>query len=156
MCCKYSIIQLGCMKLHNLIFRSAIIWMQLLEGRSKQASIKKLWTSIRIQPCGSNWTHETCSLQKSFPSFVDSAKEVMYTSHQAAILLCPLCLGVLDQPIELVCSNLVWASCCSKWIEKSGTVSCPCCSYHQLDNLTMFLPSTVVQDLLGTLRLACT
>ena len=40
--CKYSIIQLGYMKLHNLIFRSANIWMQLLEGRSKQASMKSV------------------------------------------------------------------------------------------------------------------
>ena len=91
-------------------------------------------------------------LAKSLPSFVDSAKEVMYTSDQAAIFLCPLCL---EEPIELACSNLC-ANCCSKWIERSGTVSFPYCSYHQLDNLTMFPPSTVVQDLLGTLKLACT
>ena len=34
-------------------------------------------------------------------------------------------------------------------------MSCPCCYYHHLDNLTMSLPSTVVQDLLGTLKLSC-
>ena len=95
-------------------------------------------------------------LVKSLPHFVDSAEEVIYTSDQAATLLCPLCLEVLDQPIELACSNLVCANCCCKWIERSGTVSCPCCYYHQLDDLTMYLPSTVVQDLLGTLKLSCT
>ena len=95
-------------------------------------------------------------LVKSLPHFVDSAEEVIYTSDQAATLLCPLCLEVLDQPIELACSNLVCANCCCKWIERSGTVSCPCCYYHQLDDLTISLPSTVVQDLLGTLKLSCT
>ena len=86
-------------------------------------------------------------LAKSLPSFVDSAEEVIYTSDQDATVLCPLCLEVLDQPIELACSNLVCAICCTKWIERSGTVSCLCCSCHQLDDLSIFLPSTVVQDL---------
>ena len=41
-------------------------------------------------------------------------------------------------------------------VDRSGTVSCPCCYQHQLDDLTTSLPSAVVQDLLGTLKLSCT
>ena len=77
------------------------------------------------------------------------------TPDQTANLLCPLCCGVLSQPVELACGNLVCANCCCKWIEVSGDVSCPCCYHHQLDNLTVGLPSAVVYDLLGAMKLSC-
>ncbi len=86
------------------------------------------------------------------PSFVESLQEVEYIGDHATVLACPLCLKVLDQPVELACDALVCASCCCKWIEMSGGVMCPCCYRHELDNLTVGLPSTVVRDLLGNLK----
>ena len=88
------------------------------------------------------------------PHFVESS-DVVYTTDQTSTLLCPLCCGVLNQPIELACGSLVCASCCSRWIEVSGQVSCPCCYQHDLHDLTIALPSAIVYDLLGDLKVVC-
>ncbi len=82
------------------------------------------------------------------PSFVESLEEVEYIGDHATALACPLCLEVLDQPVELACDALACASCCCKWIEMSGGVTCPCYYRHKLDDLTVGLPYTVVRDLL--------
>jgi len=87
------------------------------------------------------------------PGFVDSPEEVEYVSEQATSLLCHLCSEVVSQPVE--CESLVCASCCCRWIQVSRSVECPCCYRHQLDDTTINLPSVVVLDLLGTLRLSC-
>ena len=88
--------------------------------------------------------------------FIDSTEVVVYsTPNQTANLLCPVCCGVLSQPVELACGNLVCANCCCKWIEVSEDVSCPCCYHHQLDNLRVGLPSAVVYDLLGAMKVSC-
>jgi len=89
------------------------------------------------------------------PGFVDSPEEVEYVSEQATSLLCHLCSEVVSQPVELECESLVCASCCCRWIQVSRSVECPCCYRHQLDDTTINLPSVVVLDLLGTLRLSC-
>ena len=78
----------------------------------------------------------------------------MYTTDQTSTLLCPLCCGVLYQP-ELACGSLVCASCCCRWVEVSGQVSCPCCYQHHIHDLTIALPSAIVYDLLGDLKLVC-
>ncbi len=77
-------------------------------------------------------------------------------SEQATCLLCHLCSEVVSQPVELECESLVCASCCCRWIQVSGGASCPCCYHHRLDDETITLPSAVVLDLPGTLRLSCT
>ena len=78
-----------------------------------------------------------------------------YDSDQTKNLLCPLCSGVLNQPVELACGNLVCANCCCRWIHLSGGLACPCCYQHQLDSLTVGLPSGVVYNLLGDVKLVC-
>ncbi len=90
------------------------------------------------------------------PCLVDSADEVEYVSEQAASLLCQVCSQVVSQPVQLACENLVCASCCRRWIQVSGGVSCPCCYNHRLDDDTITLPSVIVLDLLATLRLSST
>ena len=72
-----------------------------------------------------------------------------------ANLLCPICCDILNQPIELACGSLVCALCCCRWIELSSKTSCPGCYTHELDNLTISLPSAVVYELLGALKLVC-
>ena len=95
-------------------------------------------------------------LVRNQPRFIDSQDEVEYTSsEQMANLLCPLCCGVLDQPVELACDRLVCASCCCRWIEVSGEVGCPCCYDHHLDHLTVRRPTAVIYDLLGSMKLSC-
>jgi hypothetical protein len=69
--------------------------------------------------------------------------------------LCPICCDVLNQPIELACGSLVCARCYCRWIELSPKPSCPGCYTHELDNLTIGLPSVVVYELLGALKLLC-
>ena len=87
------------------------------------------------------------------PSF--DAEEVEYDPDRTINLLCQLCSGVLNQPVELACGNLVCANCCCRWIHLSGGLACPCCYEHQLDSLTVGLPSGVVYNLLGDIKLVC-
>ena len=89
------------------------------------------------------------------PSYVDSTDEVEYLQEHVANLLCPICCDILKQPIELSCGRLVCAHCCCRWIELSPKPSCPGCYTHELDNLTIGLPSAVVYELLGALKLVC-
>ena len=156
MCCTYYTVQIC------TFYKATKFCFQVckhLDAITRGGGQNKRARKNRGRPSGYSPTAAIAHIKqlvKSLPHFVDSAEEVIYTSDQAATLLCPICLEVLDQPIELACSNLVCGNCCCKWIERSGTLSCPCCYYHQLDDLTMYLPSTVVQDLLGTLKLSCT
>ena len=156
MCCTYYTVQIC------TFYKATKFCFQVckhLDAITRGGGQNKRARKNRGRPSGYSPTAAIAHIKqlvKSLPHFVDSAEEVIYTSDQAATLLCPLCLEVLDQPIELACSNLVCGNCCCKWIERSGTLSCPCCYYHQLDDLTMYLLSTVVQDLLGTLKLSCT
>jgi hypothetical protein len=65
------------------------------------------------------------------PSYVDSTDEVEYLQEHVANLLCPICCDILKQPIELSCGRLVCAHCC------------------------IGLPSAVVYEILGALKLVC-
>ena len=80
---------------------------------------------------------------------------VEYLPEHVANLLCLICCDVLNEPIELACGSLVCALCCCTWIELSSKTSCPGCYTHELDNLTISLPSAVVYELLGALKLVC-
>ena len=50
------------------------------------------------------------------------------TTHPS--LVCPICMEVLQSPVELPCGQHVCSACCKKHIVFSGQTRCPCC-YHQ-------------------------
>ena len=69
---------------------------------------------------------------------------------------CPLCLMLLNSPVELInCGAVVCFQCCCLWLETSGTLSCPCC-YEQPLSVSMVRPaSNFVQDALRKIRVIC-
>ena len=154
--CAVSIIQfryIHIIKLQNYIFRSVNIYTRSLDEGDRTSEHRK----IVDDPQDTALQQQLQELVKSLPRFVDSAEEVIYTSDQAATLLCPLCLEVLDQPTELACNNLVCVNCCCKWIKRSGTVSCPCCYYHSLTTSQCVCHLQWSRTyVLGTLKLSCT
>jgi len=90
-------------------------------------------------------TSETCSNQAD-PSVSQSDVE------------CPMCLCVLDRPVELHCGPLVCAGCCSQWIQSFGhpATPCPCCySSDPLSIADIRPPPPVVVKLLGNLLVQC-
>ena len=62
---------------------------------------------------------------------------------------CPLCLGVLERPLELGCGKVVCASCCCRWVQINNNLSCPCCDTHFLDREGVKPPSEGFLQLLG-------
>ncbi len=49
---------------------------------------------------------------------------------------CPICLQIIDKPIELkTCKRLVCADCLCQWLQVSQTTSCPCCYTAHLNDL---------------------
>ena len=72
-----------------------------------------------------------------------------------ANLVCPIFCDILNQPIELACGALVCAQCCCRCIQLSPQPSCPCCYSHDLDDNIISLPSAVVYEVLGSLKLVC-
>ena len=63
-------------------------------------------------------------------------------------LMCPICLDVLGQPIQLPCDRLVCATCLIEWIHLTATF-CPCChSTTPLDTKNVKPASRMVQLLL--------
>ena len=94
------------------------------------------------------------SLVLAIPSYSIPDASAVYCSTPSS-LLCPLCLPVLEQPVQLPCGALVCATCLCKWLGVSGGRSCPCCYQHDLDEHNITLPSPVVNDLLRDQRLRC-
>ena len=94
------------------------------------------------------------SLVLAIPSYSIPDASAVYCSTPSS-LLCPLCLSVLEQPVQLPCGALVCATCLCKWLGVSGGRSCPCCYQHDLDEHNITLPSPVVNDLLRDQRLRC-
>ena len=41
-------------------------------------------------------------------------------------LQCPICFGVLQQPIQLLCDRFVFATCLIEWVHLAAA-HCPCC-----------------------------
>ena len=48
-------------------------------------------------------------------------------NHTTTDVLCTICIGILDQPIELTCGNLICLFCCTKWLTSNDREDCPCC-----------------------------
>jgi len=74
----------------------------------------------------------------------------------ASDLRCPICMEVYQCPVELQCRTLVCATCCSRWVQVTAGVSCPCCFTHQLDDANIKPPPSAFTDLLGSLWVECT
>ncbi len=69
---------------------------------------------------------------------------------------CPICLLVLDKPVELHCGALVCAECCSRWVRYfEQKVPCPCCHVDTLDTSSIRTPPSVVITLLQGLFVSC-
>ena len=68
------------------------------------------------------------------------------TTHPS--LVCPICMEVLQSPVELPCGQHVCSACCKKHIVFSGQTRCPCCYRCDLSNELPKTPTQVVRDLL--------
>lgn len=71
--------------------------------------------------------------------------------------MCPLCLEVLNSPIELVtCGSIVCSKCCCSWLEVRHELVCPCCyEDHLKDAATIRPPCSLVLDTLSNISVAC-
>ena len=67
-------------------------------------------------------------------------------------ILCTICMGILDQPIELGCGNMVCLQCCSRWLT-GNQMDCPCCQSPLQDHAHS--PSRVTMEVLGNQLVAC-
>ncbi len=67
---------------------------------------------------------------------------------------CSICCGILFEPIQLPCNNVVCSACCKQWVSLALTVCCPCC--HSDHPLTAQTPSNVLLNILGNLLITCT
>ena len=69
---------------------------------------------------------------------------------------CPLCLMLLNSPIELInCGAVVCFQCVCSWLKTSVTLSCPCC-YEQPLSVSMVRPaSNCVQDVVRKISVIC-
>ena len=68
-------------------------------------------------------------------------------------LKCPLCLEVVNQPLELPCRALVCAKCMKQWIVVSADVQCPCC--YDPAPLHLNPAPTLVLNILGDVLIHC-
>ena len=70
-------------------------------------------------------------------------------------LTCPICLGLLNRPIQLLCKQVVCATCCCQAIELSYSLKCPCCYDHHLSSVNVSLPSTFLLSVLNEVVVTC-
>jgi hypothetical protein len=72
---------------------------------------------------------------------------------------CPLCLGVLDRPLQLPCGALCCTSCVCAWVQHTPTLdplTCPCCiQSHPLDATQIISAPAVLLKLLESLHVCC-
>ncbi len=76
---------------------------------------------------------------------------------QHDIFDCPICLEIVNKPIELKeCNNLVCADCLCKCLEISRTPSCPCCHLDHLYDLNLITsPPEVTLKAIGSIEVTC-
>ena len=70
-------------------------------------------------------------------------------------LTCPICLGVLNRPVQLSCKHIICSDCCCRTIQHTYSVQCPCCSDHILSSSTVHPPSLLLLSLLSDLLISC-
>ena len=69
------------------------------------------------------------------------------STHTNKDMLCTICIGLHDRPVELGCGNLVCLLCCTKWLTTMGSDECPCCPRTIHDHTQA--PSKVTMAILG-------
>ncbi len=72
-------------------------------------------------------------------------------------LTCPLCIDLVDSPIELcACRSIVCTKCLLDKIERSASIQCPVCDESHLNDLEgIQRPSSLVMSILGELPIVC-
>ena len=72
-------------------------------------------------------------------------------------VMCPICLDMLHQPIELPCRAYVCSSCLKEWIRVTVRLKCPCCySVTSLQPAELKQPPELIIRLLGDVMVHCT
>ena len=72
-------------------------------------------------------------------------------------LECPLCMGLLNEPIDLSdCKNCVCAECMCEWLQQSQFLACPCCFFDHLQSYDSIGPAPeIVLSILADQKVVC-
>ncbi len=70
-------------------------------------------------------------------------------------LTCPICLHLLNRPVQLSCDRVVCASCCCQDIQASYSLTCSCCYNHLLSSSTVSRPLTFLLSVLNDQHITC-
>ena len=62
---------------------------------------------------------------------------------------CPICLDIVRSPVHLSCDHTVCVHCCSKHMQVSYSLQCPCCYRHTLSSITISITSAFFLSLLN-------
>ena len=91
------------------------------------------------------------------PDGVKQACIVVAETSSSTELQCPLCLNLLDRPVELLaCRKLVCSECLVQRVEASESVICPVCNQKHLDNFSSIQEvSSLVSLVLRELVIRC-
>ena len=65
-------------------------------------------------------------------------------------LTSPICLQLLDRPLDTMCGSTVCADCICKWLCSSVSPSCPCCYISSFDHTHIRETSIVVCNILNS------
>ena len=70
-------------------------------------------------------------------------------------LTCPICLQLLDRPLDTMCGSTVCADCICKLLCSSVSPSCPCCYISSFDHTHIRETSIVVCSILNSCTVKC-
>ena len=72
-------------------------------------------------------------------------------------LCCPICMVLLDRPVELGCGSIICMGCCRRWIQhhQCSSLVCPCCYNNRFDSKHIRPPPVMVVSLLKEHKLPC-
>ena len=125
--------------------------------RTRGGSNKKA-TKNRGRPSREcNVTGVIREIKRLYDTHEQADSNAVYIGELPDALMCPICLDVLCQPVEVVpCGMLTCANCLCRWLQVSEKLQCPgCCCNHQLSEETIKSPTPVILDLLASLKMRC-
>ena len=70
-------------------------------------------------------------------------------------LTCPICLDIVQRPVQLMCDHTVCAHCCCKNIQITCSLQCLCCYRHVLSSGNISPPSPLFLSLLNESVVVC-